>query len=148
MASKDPFASRVEAGLRGRGLTLRGLCREAGLDASFFSKVLAGKRSPPSEEGMLRRIADILRLDAVELIVSAGRIPAEWSALCDDADLFHEVHSRATRGAGDADGFDRRGRRALARRPQAMGPVGGRTRPPEEPPIEIFPHKGLSEELL
>lgn len=131
MASRDPFASRVEAGLRGRGLTLRGLCREAGLDASFFSKVLAGKRSPPSDESMLRRIADILRLDAVELIVSAGRIPAEWSALCDDAKLFHEVHLRAA-GKGPPS--------------SAIKPVGV-TRAPEAVP-KILPHKGLSEELL
>jgi transcriptional regulator with XRE-family HTH domain len=100
MGSKDPFAARVAAGLRGRGLTLRGLCREAGLDPSFFSKVLAGKRSPPSDEAMLRRIAGVLGLDAVELIVAAGRIPAEWRALWDDPELFREVHLRACAGKG------------------------------------------------
>ncbi|MCX5797872.1 MAG: helix-turn-helix domain-containing protein [Elusimicrobia bacterium] len=151
MASKGPFAARVAAGLRARGLTLRGLCREAGLDASFFSKVLAGKRSPPSDEALLRRIAQALGLDAVELIVAAGRIPAEWGALWEDAELFREVHARAAGGGqrpGDADGSDRRGRRS---RPQAMGPIGGRTRPPEsdaEPLPELPPREGLSEELL
>jgi transcriptional regulator with XRE-family HTH domain len=135
VASKDPFALRVEAGLRGRGLTLRGLCREAGLDASFFSKVLAGKRSPPSDEAMLRRIAQILGLDAVELIVSAGRIPAEWSALCEDASLFHEVHARASRGVP-----------APSHRQPGPAAVGV-TRLLKNP-IQILPHKGLSEELL
>ncbi|HAM35233.1 MAG TPA: hypothetical protein DEB40_13925 [Elusimicrobia bacterium] len=82
--------------MRGRGLTLRGLCREAGLDPSFFSKVLAGKRNPPSDEAALRRIALALEIDAVELIVSAGRLPSEWRALWDDPKLFGEVHARAT----------------------------------------------------
>ena len=88
---KDPFAARVEVGMSGRGLTLRGFCREVGLDPSFFSKVLAGKRSPPSEESVLRRIAQVLGLDAVELIVSAGRIPSEWQALWDDPELLREI---------------------------------------------------------
>jgi transcriptional regulator with XRE-family HTH domain len=101
MDSKDPFAARVAAGLRGRGLTLRGLCREAGLDPSFFSKVLAGKRSPPSDEAMLRRIAEVLGLDPVGLIVAAGRIPAEWRAFREDPELLQDVHDLAT-ARGDA----------------------------------------------
>jgi transcriptional regulator with XRE-family HTH domain len=123
----------VAAGLRGRGLTLRGLCREAGLDPSFFSKVLAGKRSPPSDEAMLRRIAEVLGLDAVELIVAAGRIPAEWRALWDDAQLFREVHGLAA-ARGDAGRGPRRARSVSEHRwgwPGA-GPRAG----------------GLSEELL
>ncbi|MDD5629935.1 MAG: helix-turn-helix transcriptional regulator [Elusimicrobia bacterium] len=132
MDPKGPFAARVAAGLRGRGLTLRGLCREAGLDASFFSKVLAGKRSPPSDEALLRRIAELLGLDAVELIVSAGRIPAEWSALYDDGELFREVHLRAAAGKGA--------------RPPAIRPIGV-ARPPKAA-SELPRREGLSEELL
>jgi transcriptional regulator with XRE-family HTH domain len=120
MASKDPFAARVAAGLRGRGLTLRGLCREAGLDASFFSKVLSGKRSPPCDEAVLRRLAEALQIDAVELIVSAGRIPSEWSALCEDPRLLRDVHTRVLAGGWP-------------------GPAAGRGLPPREP---------MSEELL
>lgn len=81
--------------MRGRGVGLRALCREVGLDPSFFSKVLAGKRSPPSEEDVLRRIAEALGLDAAELVVSAGRIPREWRALWKDPDLFRDIHARA-----------------------------------------------------
>jgi transcriptional regulator with XRE-family HTH domain len=108
-----PFAGRVCEGLSRSGLTLRGLCREAGLDPSFFSKILSGKRSPPAEEAVLRRIAGLLALDPAELIVSAGRIPSEWRALWKDRALFDDVNRRATQGA----------RRALppppVRRPQA-----------------------------
>jgi len=130
--SSLPFRRRVEAGMRGRGLTLRGLCRAAGLDPSFFSKVLAGKRSPPCEEESLRRIASALGLDEAELIVAAGRIPSEWRALWDDAELFREVHGRAT-GAAAA----RRDRPAAARPAPSAAPA----------PRPAAPG-GFSEELL
>ncbi|MFA6003436.1 MAG: helix-turn-helix transcriptional regulator [Elusimicrobiota bacterium] len=98
MALEPPFAARVAEGMRDRGLSLRALCREADIDPSYFSKVLAGKRSPPSEEAVLRSIARILRLDPVELVVSAGRIPEEWGALWADPELFRDIHARASGG--------------------------------------------------
>ena len=96
MTQELPFAARVSEGMSRRGLTLRGLCREAGLDPSFFSKVLSGKRSPPSEEPVLRRIAQVIGIEAPELIVAAGRIPSEWRALWKDEDLFREVSLRVS----------------------------------------------------
>ena len=95
MNQELPFSARVSEGMRRRGLTLRGLCRQADLDPSFFSKVLSGKRRPPSEEPVLRRVADVLGLEAAELIVAAGRIPSEWRALWKDGALFREVDARA-----------------------------------------------------
>jgi transcriptional regulator with XRE-family HTH domain len=92
----SPFSRRVAEGLKRRGLTLREFCRAVRIDASFFSKVLAGKRSPPVEEDVLRRIAAVLELDAAELVVSAGRIPSEWSGLANDKELFARVHAAAT----------------------------------------------------
>lgn len=93
--SKPPFPQRVSEAMARRGYTLRSFCRAVELDPSFFSKVLAGKRSPPSEEAVLRRIAGHLGLDAAELIVAAGRIPSEWSGLWTDAALFARVHGLA-----------------------------------------------------
>ena len=127
--------------MRRRGLTLRGLCRAAGLDPSFFSKVLAGKRSPPSEEAMLRRIALTLELDAAELIVAAGRIPTEWRALREDAELFREVHSRATSGALAQ-------QPASAHPPQRRPSAPARPAPPGRPTPRIPASGSLSEELL
>ena len=126
--------------MRDRGLTLRGLCRAADLDPSFFSKVLAGKRSPPAQEPALRRIAQVLDLDPAELIVSAGRIPLEWRALWEDPELFREVHARATGGAAAP-----RPAVPAARRVSAPSPV-----PAQVPvPVRRGPVPGqLSEELL
>ncbi len=117
--SSLPFASLVTRGLKERGLTLRALCRAAELDPSFFSKVLSGKRSPPSEEEVLRRIAALLGMDPAELIVSAGRIPAEWRALWEDPELLRDIHSRMLEAA------------SAPPRPAAASPKGSRdARPP------------------
>lgn len=86
-----PFAELVRARMAESGLGLRELCRDAGLDASFFSKVLAGKRSPPAEEDVLRRLAGRLDLDPARLIVAAGRIPETWRALWTDPGAFESV---------------------------------------------------------
>lgn len=124
-----PFSRLVSEGLRRRGLTLRQLCRAASMDPSFFSKVLAGKRSPPSEEGVLRRIAAELELDAPELIVSAGRIPAEWKNLWSDRGLFHRVHGLASGQSAPA------GTHAIANKPKDVAVIQR-------------PRPGLADELL
>lgn len=126
-----PFPARVAEEMRRRGLTLRRFCRAVELDPSFFSKVLAGKRSPPAEESVLRRIAEFLGMDAAELIVSAGRIPSEWRALWQDPELFRGVHSLAT-------GETRR------ERPSAWSPKARPAAPRRGP----APRAELSEELL
>lgn len=93
----DPFAALVRGAMADKGLGLRELCRDAGLDASFFSKVLAGKRSPPSEEEALGRLAACLGLDETRLVVAAGRLPAAWSALKTDPAAFAAVDSLLAR---------------------------------------------------
>ena len=96
-----PFAALVRARMEESGVGLRELCRDAGLDPSFFSKVLAGKRSPPAEEEVLRRISERLGLDAARLVVAAGRVPSEWRGLWSDPGLFEAVDAvlRGRRGA-------------------------------------------------
>lgn len=85
------FSRLISDAMARRGLGLRELCRQAKLDPSFLSKVLMGKRNPPSEEDVLRRIAVILETDAVELFVAAGRIPEEWKALANNPELVRRV---------------------------------------------------------
>jgi transcriptional regulator with XRE-family HTH domain len=98
-----PFSRLVVDAMKLRGLGLRELCRQAKLDPSFLSKVLAGKRNPPAEEEVLRRMASVLETDAVKLFVAAGRIPSEWKSLTNNPDLLRRVdelaNSRSTRQA-------------------------------------------------
>ncbi len=113
------------------GYTLRSFCRAVELDPSFFSKVLAGKRSPPSDEAVLRRIAAQLGLDGAELIVSAGRIPQEWSGLWTEPGLFALVHETAC---------GRSPRRQPQARPAPAAPAAGAPFSPRPP--------ALADELL
>ncbi|MBI3289661.1 MAG: helix-turn-helix transcriptional regulator [Elusimicrobia bacterium] len=92
----SPLFSRLIAdAMARRGLGLRELCRRARLDPSFLSKVLAGKRNPPSEEDVLRRLATALEIAPVELFVAAGRIPSEWGALATNPELLRRVDAMA-----------------------------------------------------
>ncbi len=144
MRSAAPsFARLVADAMARRGLGLRELCRRADLDPSFLSKVLAGKRNPPSDEEPLRRVAEALELDPVEVIVSAGRIPTDWGALWSDAELVRAVHSVATRGRPAP---LRAERAAPAPRP-ATAPRASRAEKAESVRFAL-PSRGLSEELL
>lgn len=95
MNTPPPFSRLVVDAMTRRGLGLRELCRRAKLDPSFLSKVLTGKRNPPAEEDVLRRIAAALETDAVELFVAAGRIPSEWKSLTTNSDLLRRVDAMA-----------------------------------------------------
>ncbi|OGS39242.1 MAG: hypothetical protein A2506_07615 [Elusimicrobia bacterium RIFOXYD12_FULL_66_9] len=125
------FSRLVAGALAARGLGLREFCRQADLDPSFFSKVLAGKRNPPSDEEILRRLAGVLGLPPVSVIVAAGRIPSDWNALCSDADLLGRVHALAARG--------------VSPRPIRKAPAAAAAR---AHPAVFPPTGGLSEELL
>lgn len=127
---RAPFTRLVHDGMRRRGLGLREFCRSVGLDPSFLSKVLSGKRSPPSDEAVLRRMALALGIDPAGLIVSAGRIPNEWKGLCGDERLVEAVHRLVTGfdagwSAGDRSGSGGEPRsatgsgRTASRRPKA-----------------------------
>lgn len=98
MSELPPFSRLVADAMARRGLGLRELCRQARLDPSFLSKVLAGKRNPPAEEEVLRRIAAALETDAVELFVAAGRIPSEWKSLTTNSELLRRVNAMASSG--------------------------------------------------
>lgn len=135
MNSEASFARLVGEAMASRALGLRELCRRADLDPSFLSKVLAGKRNPPWEEEPLRRLADALGLDPVELIVAAGRIPSEWGAVRSDGALFRAVHAVAT------------GRRPAAPR-RDHAPVAPSHAPSPRGAVPVVAPKGLSEELL
>ena len=129
------FADRVRDGLRLRGLGLREFCRAVGLDPSFISKVLSGKRSPPSDEAALRRIAGVLGLDAPGLIVAAGRIPGEWRRLGDDPAVFEAVNRLASGAPAAADDPGTRAPAAqgAARGPAAAAPPAFSTEPSPKP---------------
>ncbi len=142
MKNEASFPRLVNGAMSRKGLGLREACRRSALDPSFLSKVLAGKRNPPTDEATLRRLAGTLDLDPVELIVSAGLIPSDWGALNSDPELLRAVHAVATGG-----------RRPTPRRAEPVvapaRPAPARLPREERPsPVLPSPSRGLSEELL
>jgi transcriptional regulator with XRE-family HTH domain len=91
------FGKLVKDNLRQRNISLRQLSRNVGLDPSFLSKVLAGKRNPPSEERSLVKIAHCLDCDADALVLSAGRIPKRYQTNRNRQkflNLFKQLHAK------------------------------------------------------
>ena len=131
-----PFTRIVVDAMRVQGLGLRELCRRVKLDPSFLSKVLTGKRNPPAEEDTLRRIAEVLQTDAVELFVAAGRIPSEWKGLSSNPELLRRVDSLASSRASYG---------AVQRKPN---PLPLKIPPARVPQSLPFVKKPFNEELL
>ncbi|HOX22287.1 MAG TPA: helix-turn-helix transcriptional regulator [Elusimicrobiales bacterium] len=96
--SSKHFAALVLAGMKEKGISLRALCRQTGVDPSLMSKILAGKRNPPDADGVLRAVADCLGLDPVELSVAVDRIPPEWRVLGSNPALLEAVRKLFAKG--------------------------------------------------
>jgi transcriptional regulator with XRE-family HTH domain len=68
------FKNAIKKAIKTKGLSLRALSRETGIDLGFLSRILSGQRNPPSNSYIIK-IANILDLNPDQLIVDAGRIP-------------------------------------------------------------------------
>lgn len=88
------FSKLVKNGLRKKRISLRELARRVGLDASFFSKVLQGKRNPPGEDKIIVKIARCLDYDADTLVLCTGRVPKRFQNLKDAQRILAAVKTR------------------------------------------------------
>jgi|GEM_PF-3194031 len=85
------FISLIKNGMEKSGISLREVARFVEVDPSFLSKILAGKRSPPSDEKILKKLAEVLNLDPLRLIVSTGTIPSEWQSAFESQGFLDEL---------------------------------------------------------
>ena len=69
------FADALSYALKNSGLSLRAAARAADLSPSYLSRILNGKRRPPSHE-IIIRLARILSVAPEPLLAEAGLIPA------------------------------------------------------------------------
>lgn len=76
--SNNYFSGLIKERLKKKNISLRSLAKKIGLDPSFLSKVLAGKRNPPSDEKSLLKLARCLDCNPDMLVLSAGRIPRKY----------------------------------------------------------------------
>ncbi len=85
------FAKLVKDKMESKQISIRKLAKEAGLDPSFLSKVLMGKRSPPHDEKLIKQIAKILDIDPTHLIITTGTIPAELQSILEQPDFYKKL---------------------------------------------------------
>ncbi len=74
MSSKS-FVKIITSKMKEKNMGVRQLARECGIDASFISKVIQGKRNPPSDEKIIKKIAQVLSVDPIMLTIFTGHIP-------------------------------------------------------------------------
>ena len=130
------FVSLVTEGMRRKKISLRKIAKGAGLDPSFFSKVLMGKRTPPTDEKVLRKLSQALDLDPLLLIISTGMIPADLQGLFESPDFLKSVR----RGTGQE--FSRPVQ-------EEARPSVSQVRKKDREPLRVVPKSvELSEDLL
>jgi transcriptional regulator with XRE-family HTH domain len=74
------FIKAIKKAMKTKGLSLRALSRETGIDLSFLSRILSGDRNPPPNSYIIK-IAKLLDLNPDQLIFDAGRIPKRATIL-------------------------------------------------------------------
>jgi HTH-type transcriptional regulator, competence development regulator len=75
------FGERLREMRKEKGLTLREVAERAGIDFTYLSKI-ENDRIPytPAVE-TIRQLADALKVDSIELLTLAGKLPKELEAL-------------------------------------------------------------------
>ncbi len=68
-----------------KGFTLRALAEAVGVDFSYLSKIENGKPGYLPGANLIRSLADVLQIDALELLRLADKVPPEMEALAGDA---------------------------------------------------------------
>lgn len=95
MSSKS-FVKIITSKMKEKNIGVRQLARECGVDASFISKVIQGKRNPPTDEKIIKKIASFLSIDPVMLTIYTGRIPSSLQMVLENQlfvnNLLKNIH--------------------------------------------------------
>ena len=83
--------------MKEKNMGVRQLARECGIDASFISKVIQGKRNPPSDEKIIKKIAQVLSVDPIMLTIFTGHIPSSLQLILENESFVNGlVHKKQT----------------------------------------------------
>ncbi len=91
--TKNEFIEMIKTALVEKDISLRELARKSSLDVSFLSKILNGKRNPPSNEKDIKKIGKILDIEPDRLLFSAGRIPSSLQEMFNNKDFIEGLIS-------------------------------------------------------
>lgn len=149
------FSKFVKKTIEDRHLSARRVARAAGIDPSFFSKILSGKRSPPSDEKILKRLAKALGADPVYMVFLAGRIPDEFREVFLNESFIASLRA-ASAGLQSAPPASKQPERAqrLIVTPRSEAPPTGDDAAPglidilAPPRLHQKTHEDISEDLL
>lgn len=95
MSSKS-FVKVITSRMKEKNMGVRQLARACGVDASFISKVIQGKRNPPSDEKVIKKIASFLSVDPVMLTIYTGKIPSAMQPLLENELLVKRLLLKKT----------------------------------------------------
>lgn len=127
--------------MKAKRMSIRRVSRHAEVDPSFFAKVLRGERNPPDDERVLRRLADALAVEPEDLLLSVGRLPAEWRAKADRPEVLAALKRVFGAQSGEP-----------AAVPKRAVPAPVQTKPsrsaPPAAPVRAEARRELSEDLL
>lgn len=88
----DSFGSYVQRLRRARGWTQRQVAGDLGIDFTYLSKLENNRGEAPGDD-TIRRLADLLEVDAETLLALAGKVPTELRQLAQE-DLEFAVFLR------------------------------------------------------
>lgn len=75
------FGERLREIRKERGLTLREVADKAGIDFTYLSKIENGRIPYTPAVDTIRQLADVLKVDSLELLTLADKLPKELEAL-------------------------------------------------------------------
>ena len=75
------FGERLRQIRKEGGLTLRAVAEEAGIDFTYLSKIENGRIPYTPAVETIRQLARALKVDAIELLTLANKLPAELEPL-------------------------------------------------------------------
>ena len=82
------FGARLRELREQAGLIQRELADRAGINFTYLSKIESGAMPPPSKKVILR-LAEALHADEDELMILAGKIPADITELLKSRETLH-----------------------------------------------------------
>ncbi|MFC1901389.1 tetratricopeptide repeat protein [Chloroflexota bacterium] len=99
MEKKQEFGTRLRELRTTAGLSLRELAERVGVNFTYLSKIENGALPPPSEK-VIRQLAESLKANKDELLILAGIIPRDITAILKEGDTLKKL--RAERAKKEA----------------------------------------------
>ena len=96
------FGERLRELRKEKGLTLRELAEKAGIDFTYLSKIENGRIPYTPAADTIRQLADVLKVDSIELLTLADKLPKELEALRGNAQA-RRLFDRAAKVASPGD---------------------------------------------